>query len=60
MEVFSYDFGFPGMVYFPLFEVPLEPCLNECRYCNKRTPPPPAHFKVLNVIGENKSLKKWD
>ena len=27
MKVFSYDFGVPGTVQFPLFEVPWEPCL---------------------------------
>ena len=38
MKVFSYDFGVPGIVHFPLFEVPLEPYLNEKRYCNKQIP----------------------
>ena len=38
MKVFSYDFGVAGIVHFPLFEVPQEPCLNEGRYCNKQTP----------------------
>ena len=27
MKVFSYDFGVPGTVQFPLFEVPWGPCL---------------------------------
>ena len=38
VKVFSYDFGVPGIVHFPLFEVPLGPYLNEKRYCNKQIP----------------------
>ena len=37
-SVFSCDFNVPGIVYFPLFEVPKEPCLPGGRYCNKQTP----------------------
>ena len=51
-----YDFGVPGIVHFQLFKVPQEPCLNEVRYCNKRTP---LHLRILlHVIGEKESLKK--
>ena len=37
-SVFSCYFNVPGIVYFPLFEVPKEPCLPGGRYCNKQTP----------------------
>ena len=47
MKVFSYDFGFPGIVHFPLFEVPLEPYLNEGRYCNKQIP---LQLRILKVF----------
>ena len=60
MKVFSCDFGFPGIVHFPLFEVPLEPYLNEGRYCNKQIP---LQLRILSlyfmvhVIGEKESLQ---
>ena len=47
MKVFSYDFGVPGIVHFLLFEVPQVLCLNEERYCNKRTP---LHLHILKVF----------
>ena len=47
MEVFSYDFGAPGIVHFPLFEVPLELYLNEGRYCNKQVP---LQLRILKVF----------
>ena len=47
MKVFLYDFGVCSIVHFPLFEVPLEPCLNEGRYCNKQIP---LHLRILNVF----------
>ena len=62
MKVFSYDFGVPGIVNFSLFEVPLELCFNRGRYCNKWTPPPPAHFKgiyfMLQVYWGKEVLEK--
>ena len=60
MKVFSYDFGFPGIVHFPLFEVPLEPYLNEGRYCNKQIPLQRgilSLYFMLHVIGEKESLQ---
>ena len=60
MKVFSYDFGFPGIVHFPLFEVPLEPHLNEGRYCNKQIPLQLrilSLYFMLHVIGEKESLQ---
>ena len=60
MKVFSYDFGFPGIVHFPLFEVPLEPYLNEGRYCNKQIPLQLrilSLYFMLHVIGEKESLQ---
>ena len=47
MEVFSYDFGVPGIVHFPLFEVPLDLYLNEGRYCNKQIP---LQLRILKVF----------
>ena len=47
MKVFSYDFGVPGIVHFPSFEVPLEPYLNEGRYCNKQIP---LQLRILKVF----------
>ena len=41
------DFGVPGIVHFLLFEVPWEPCLNEGRYYNKRSP---FHLRMLKVF----------
>ena len=60
MKVFSYDFGFTGIVHFPLFEVPLEPYLNEGRYCNKQIPLQLrilSLYFMLHVIGEKESLQ---
>ena len=60
MKVFSYDFGFPGIAHFPLFEVPLEPYLNERRYCNKQIPLQLrilSLYFMLHVIGEKESLQ---
>ena len=60
MKVFSYDFGFPGIVHFPLFEVPLEPYLNEGRYWNKQIPLQLrilSLYFMLHVIGEKESLQ---
>ena len=34
-SVFSYDSNVPGIVHFPLFEVPWEPCLPGGRDCSK-------------------------
>ena len=47
MKVFLYDVGVPGTVHFLLFEVPLEPYLNEGGYCNKQTP---LQLRVLKVF----------
>ena len=62
MKVFSYDFGVPGIVNFPLFEVPQEECLNEGRYCNKQTPFH-LHVRILKVLityWEKEDLEKND
>ena len=51
--MFSYGFGVPSIVHFPLFEVAYE------LYCNKPTPLNLRTLKVFNhVIREKKSLKK--
>ena len=48
MKVFSlYDFGVPSIFHFPSLELPQELCLNEGRYCNKRTP---FHLCILKVF----------
>ena len=48
MKVFSlYDFGVPSIFHFPSLELPQELCLNEGRYCNKRTP---FHLRILKVF----------
>ena len=47
MQVFSYGFGGLSIVHFLLFEVAYELCLNEGRYCNKRTP---LHLCILKVF----------
>ena len=55
-SVFSCYFNVPGIVYFPLFEVPKEPCLPGERYCNKQTP---HHLRIWKVFTSFHSVSSY-